>query len=134
MTGNPQSLAERYVALWNESDPGARRQGIEALWAQDGMHFMGAREARGYDALEQRITGSYERSVRDRGNRFRALPGASALHDSVTFFWQMVPGAGEEVLATGLAFLILDAAGRILTDYQFVLAGLPAVPTGAALR
>jgi hypothetical protein len=134
MIENPQGFAERYVALWNESDPGARRQGIEALWAPGGMHFMGTREACGYDALERRVTGSYEQSVRDRGNRFRALPGASALHDAVTFFWQMVPAASDEVLATGVAFLILDATGRILTDYQFVLTSLPTVPNSATLR
>jgi hypothetical protein len=128
MIEDPQWLAERYVALWNESDRVARRQRIEALWAPDGLHVMGAWKARGYEALEQRVTGSYERSVRDRGNRFRALPGAAALHDSVTFFWQMLPAAGGEVRATGVGFLILDAAGRILTDYQFVLTSLPAMP------
>jgi hypothetical protein len=131
MIENPQSLAERYVALWNESDPGARRQGIEALWVPVGLHFTASRTARGYDALEQRIAGSYERSVRDRGNRFRALPGAAALHDAVTFFWEMQPRDGDEVLATGLEFLILDPASRILIDYQFVLAGLPAIPNSA---
>jgi hypothetical protein len=128
MTENPQVLAERYAAVWNESDPAARREGIEALWAPDGLHFTASRTARGFDALEQRVTGSYERSVRDGGNRFRALPGALRLDNAVTFFWQMLPQGGDTVLATGLEFLIIDAAGRIVVDYQFVIPGLPAVP------
>src|SRR5689334_7016347 len=83
----PQTLADRYVAVWNETDPAARRQMIAALFAADGVHYVGTREARGYAALEQRITGSYEKNVRDRGNRFRAVPNAQALRDAVTFNW-----------------------------------------------
>jgi len=29
---NPRSLAERYVALWNEPDPDARRAMVRAPW------------------------------------------------------------------------------------------------------
>jgi hypothetical protein len=116
-----QDLAERYVAVWNERDPVARRHTIEALWVPDGLHYMGAREARGYEALEQRIIGSYEKNVRDAGYLFRAMPNAQALRNVVTFNWQMIRPASEEVLATGLEFLDRRPDGRILCDYQFVL-------------
>jgi hypothetical protein len=33
----------------------------------------------------------------------------------------MLPADSESVIATGVEFLIIDAQGRILTDYQFVL-------------
>ena len=33
-------LRERYVAVWNEPDPGARRKQIEALWAPDGSQVL----------------------------------------------------------------------------------------------
>ena len=124
-----QDLAERYVAVWNEADPQARRQAIAALWRPDGVHFVNAREARGYDALEQRIIGSYEKNVRDRGNRFRVAAGARALRDAVLLFWEMVPAREEPVLASGLALLIVDGEGRIRTDYQFVIDSWPAPAT-----
>jgi hypothetical protein len=38
----------------------------------------------------------------------------------------MVPYGDDKVLATGLEFLILDDAGQILTDYQFILDQPPA--------
>jgi len=116
-----QQLADRYVAVWNETNAEARWRAITELWVADGLHYVGTREARGHDALEQRITGSHEKNVRDGGRRFRAVKGARALRDVVTFFWEMVPADGDEVVATGLEFLIVDADGRIRVDYQFVL-------------
>jgi hypothetical protein len=126
-----QHLADRYVAVWNENDAEKRRQAIAALWTPDGVHYMDTREARGYDALEQRVTGSYEKNVRDRGNRFRAAKGAHALRDVVTFFWDMIPAHGDTALASGLAVLIVDHEGRIRTDYLFVLESIPASAAAA---
>jgi hypothetical protein len=120
-----QQLADRYVAVWNESDADKRRQAIAGLWTPDGLHFVDSREARGYDALEKRIVGSYEKNIRDRGNRFRAK-NALALRDVVTVFWEMLPAHADTVLASGLAFLIVNAEGRIRVDYQFVLKSVPA--------
>src|SRR4051812_3136774 len=112
---NPQSLAERYVAVWNETDAGRRRQQIAELWVPEGEHYVGAREARGYDALETRVRESHEKNVRDDGNRFRAAPGARHLRDVVTFRWEMLHG--EAVAGGGLEILRVDDAGRILADY-----------------
>jgi len=118
---NPQQLADRYVAVWNETDMHARRRAIAELWTPDGTHYVDTREARGYDALEKRITGSHEKNVRDGGHRFQAVKGARALRNAVTFFWEMLPADGEKIVATGLVFLIIDGQGRILVDYLFVL-------------
>jgi len=118
---DPQSLADSYVAVWNETDPARRRLAIAELWAPDGEHFVAEREARGYDALEKRITGSHEKNVRDGGHRFRAARDARALRDVVTFHWEMLPAVGETVVARGLEILVVNDWGRIVTDYQFVL-------------
>jgi len=31
-----QTLIDRYIATWNETDPLARRAAIDGLWAEDG--------------------------------------------------------------------------------------------------
>jgi hypothetical protein len=118
---NAQRLADRYAAVWNETDPERRRRAIAELWTPNGRHYVNTREACGYAALEQRITGSYEKNVRDGGRRFRAAQDARALRDAVTFHWEMLPADSDEVIATGLEFLILDREGHILVDYQFIL-------------
>jgi hypothetical protein len=119
---NPQELAARYVAVWNESSPSVRRQRIAELWAPDGVHYVRTREARGYEALEKRVAESHEKNVRRTPNRFRAVRNAQALRDTVTFNWEMIAPDGEKVLAVGLEFLVVDDQGRIVADYQYVVA------------
>jgi hypothetical protein len=119
---NPQDFANRYAAVWNETDPAIRRRQIEELWAADGVHYVRKLEARGYDALEKRITGSYEKNVRDPGNYFRAVQNAQVLRNVLTFNWEMIAPDGSKVLAVGLEFLQLGEDGRIAADYQFVAA------------
>ncbi len=116
---DPQTLADRYVAVWNEKDEARRREAIASLWVPDGQHFVEGRQARGYAELEKRIRGSHEKNVRDDRNRFRAAPGARRLHDVVTFHWEMLPADADTVLVRGLQFLIVNDEGRILIDYQF---------------
>jgi hypothetical protein len=115
-----QQLADRYVAVWNETNPEARRQAIAGLWLPEGIHYVRDREARGYAALEQRIIGSHQKNVRDGGYRFRAVKNAQALRNAVTFNWEMVASDGK-VAAVGLEFLIVDELGRITVDYQFIV-------------
>ena len=116
-----QELAHKYVAVWNETDGERRRLQIAALWVPEGQHFVGAREAVGYAALERRVTDSHNKNVRDGGYRFRAAEDARTLHDIVVFHWEMLPVAEDRVVARGFVVLRIDAEGRILVDYQFVV-------------
>ncbi|TPJ66257.1 hypothetical protein [Mesorhizobium sp. B2-7-1] len=116
-----QQLADRHVAVWNETDDERRRQAIAELWVPEGEHYVELREVRGYAGLEKRIIESHVKWVRDGGFRFRAAKDARGLHDVVTFHWEMVPKDGGEVAASGLEFLAVDKQDRILVDYQFPL-------------
>jgi hypothetical protein len=114
-----QGLADRYAAVWNETDAGRRRQQIAELWVPEGQHYVGERQVRGYENLETRIRESHEKNVRDGGNRFRAAQGARRLRDVVTFYWEMLPANSETVVGRGLEFLIVNNEGRIVADYMF---------------
>jgi hypothetical protein len=119
---NPQTIAERYVALWNEADPGKRRQAIAAFFAPGAAHYVKQREAVGSDALFDRVTGSHEKNVRDNGSIFRAAPGAQLLRDVVIFDWEMTPaGDPKTVSAVGREIVTLDGQGRAVSDYQFIV-------------
>jgi hypothetical protein len=131
-------LAERYVALWNESDPDRRRRMIAELWTEDGYHIlqppMEIREvaaqpglgmtailvARGYAEIEARATTAYDQWVGSKELSFRPRDDAQRLDDVVTFHWEAVTRDGE-VFALGLNFLIVTAEGRIERDYTFVV-------------
>src|SRR5689334_10749854 len=61
---DPSSLAQRYVDVWNEGDAARRRQRIRALWTEDGTTCHRLLDARGYDAIEARVTGAWEKWCR----------------------------------------------------------------------
>ena len=112
-----QTLADRYVAAWNEPDATRRSAAIAALWAPDALGRKGrapqirpARKAHPWIA---------EKNAGRDGVRFRAAPSARLRGDVVTFRWEMVLAGSETVLASGLEFLIVDDEGRILVDHPF---------------
>jgi hypothetical protein len=130
-----ERLVQRYVAVWNEPDPAARRKSIEQLWTEDGAHVLHppveirdaaaalgfvhpTLEARGYDELEARVTRAYDEFVAPGEYAFQATGQAVRLHDVVTFRWEMVPVGGGEAVGGGVDVFVLDD-GRVRTDYQF---------------
>ena len=68
------TLASRYVALWNEPDPGLRRKTIEELWAADGAHLLEPPEAARAEASRLGFAGSTGRFQHLRGGPGRG-PG-----------------------------------------------------------
>ncbi len=134
---NLTDLAERYVAVWSEPDAERRRAAIRELWAADAIHVLQppqemrkaaeelgfdgpVLEARGYDALELRVTRTYEQFVAPGTAAFRSCRDVDRLHNVVKFHWEAVPPDGGDVIGVGLEILVLDADGRIVSDYQFI--------------
>ena len=131
-------LADRYISLWNEADPGRRRRMIAGLWTEDGTHILqppeeirevAARpgigmtavlEARGYAEIEARAATAYEEWVGSQELSFRRRADAERLHDVVKFHWEAVAKDGE-AFAVGLSFLVLAEDGRVRRDYTFVV-------------
>jgi hypothetical protein len=139
---DPDDLARRYVALWNEPDPEARRAAIREVWAPDGsqlttppQEIVDAARAVGFPApplavrghrhLEVRVTRAYDEFVGSGKYLFRAAGRAQRLGDVLTLRWEMVPAEGgdlsDDVVGAGLDFLTLDGDDRIRTDHQFIV-------------
>jgi len=116
--GDMTELIERYVAVWNEADAAERRLRIEALWAADGTSCYRLLDARGWDAIHWRVTGSWEKWLRGGNYVFRAKR-ALGHNDAVRLDWVMLKLPDEKVEAAGLSFLLRDSEGRLQADYQF---------------
>jgi hypothetical protein len=136
-TIDPQELAGRYVAVWNEPDAKLRREAIRGLWAEDGTHILqppqqiqqaaatlgfpaATLQARGHAALEVRVSRACEQFAAPGAFTFTARGNAARLGEVVTFTWDMVPAAGGEAAGSGLEILLLGGDGRITADYQFI--------------
>lgn len=134
---DPNELADRYVAFWNEPDPVRRRAAIAELWTEDGVHILqppqemreiAARpgigltarlEARGHAALDDRATSAHDAFIAPGEFSFRRRDNVERLADVVKFNWEMVSRNGT-VAGVGLEFLVLAPDGRIRRDYQFI--------------
>ncbi|PPK68299.1 hypothetical protein V5P93_004596 [Actinokineospora auranticolor] len=132
---DPIELADRYVAVWNEPDADARRAAVGDLWARDGRHILQPPgevvkaaddlglttvfEARGHAELTRRVRLAHEEFVAPGEYTFRRRDDVARLRDAVKFSWEMVSADGE-VAGVGTEFLLLDADGRIVADYQFI--------------
>lgn len=115
-------FAARYVSLWNEPDRVVRRKAIEELWAPDGANYTPSTQAIGYDALEARVTSSYDTYIAPGKYYFRSHLPPAGHHSVVKVTWAMVTIPEEEVASIGVEFLVLDNQGRIASDHQFIIA------------
>jgi len=111
-------LVMNYVAAWNEPDPDMRRRRIRSVWAPDGNTCYRLLDARGYDAIEARITGSWDKWLREGHRTFQAK-SAIWHHQAVKLDFIMMKVPGGDVEANGLSFLLLNSDNRIKHDYQF---------------
>jgi hypothetical protein len=115
---NVMDVVDRYVAVWNELSADERRERICSLWVPDGTTCYRLLDARGHDAIEARVTSSWDKWLRDGRYVFRSRD-AVCHHDVVKVNWEMLTTAGGQVEAIGLSFLVLTPDGHIRSDYQF---------------
>jgi hypothetical protein len=109
-------LAERYIAIWNEADPEARREQIAAVWADDAMYVDPMVEANGHDGIDAMIVGVREQFP---GFAFRLTGDVDGHHDQLRFGWELGP-AGEEAPIVGFDVAVTDQSGRIVTVLGFL--------------
>jgi hypothetical protein len=111
-------LIDQYVAVWNEPDPAHRRRRIAEVWAPNGTTCYRLLDARGYEAIEARVAGSWDRWLREGKYVFRPVKAISH-HQAIRFDFAMISTGDGRVEARGLSYLLLDDDGRIVHDFQF---------------
>ncbi len=114
-----QTLAERFVSVWNERDPERRSAMVRSLWAMDGRHLMGTQDVRGYEALEERVAASNRHNVVEKDYIFRPPTVIQSLPGIIKFRWDMARRDSGDVVSNGVGFLVIDDQGRIRCDYLF---------------
>lgn len=103
------TIAQRYIASWNEAEATTRRQLVDSLWTEDARYVDPIMNAEGQDGIASLIGGVHAQFP---AHRF-ALTGKVDGHGPyVRFSWSLAPDDGA-VIARGTDFAILASDGRL---------------------
>jgi hypothetical protein len=110
------TVVDRYLAVWNETDAEARRAAIEEVFAADVRYVDPLAAVDGRDALSTLIG-----AVHQQFPGFVFTPGGpvDAHHEQARFTWNLGQPGGE-ALVVGFDVAELDADGRIRQVLGFV--------------
>jgi hypothetical protein len=104
-----QTIAQRYIASWNETDAATRQQLVDGLWTDDARYVDPMMQAEGPDGIAALIAGVHTQFP---GYTF-ALTGKVDGHGPfVRFSWSLGPADGS-VIARGTDFAAVAADGRL---------------------
>lgn len=115
------TLAERYIATWNETDPSARRALIEETWSSGGRYVDPLADVTGRDQIDAVIAAAQAQFT---GLTFRLAGPVDAHHDQARFTWELGP-ADADAVVIGFDVAQRDAEGRL----ALVLGFLDKVPS-----
>jgi hypothetical protein len=109
------SIATRYIALWNETDPDRRKTLMADLWAEAGTYRDPLMEGDGHDQINALIAGAQGQFP---GFRFALVGQPDGYGDQVRFSWQLGPD-GSDGPIKGTDFATLEN-GRLKSVVGFL--------------
>jgi hypothetical protein len=107
---------ERYIACWNQTDPGLRRKLIDEVWAADASYTDPLAEAVGREAIDATIAAVQEQFP---GFSFTLLGPVDSHHRQARFTWGLGP-SGAEPVVVGFDVAVADDDGRLATVLGFL--------------
>jgi hypothetical protein len=112
---NAQTLAEQYIAAWNETDAGRRRAIIAASWTEDAAYVDPVMNGAGHDGIAAMIGGA---QAQFPGFRFSLTGKVDAYGDNMRFTWGAGPDGAAEPVVEGTDFIV-TAGDRLKTVTGF---------------
>jgi SnoaL-like protein len=116
------TVAHRYIELWNERTPSRRREILAANWADDAKYLDPLMSGDGHDGVDALIAGVQQRFP---DFRFQLIGEPNGFGDHVRFSWGLGPDGSDSPIK-GTDFAVLQD-GRIRSITGF----LDQVPQGA---
>jgi len=116
------TIADRYIALWNETNATRRQDLLANLWTEDGTYIDPLMQGSGRSQIDALISAVHQRFP---GFRFALIGQPDGYGDQVRFSWQLGP-EGSDGPVKGTDFATLDN-GRL----KHVIGFLDKVPAGA---
>jgi hypothetical protein len=104
------ALAERYLDVWNETDPGRRRLLADELFAPTCRFTDPMVDVEGPVAIDATIESVQQQFA---GHRLRLAGPVDGHHDQFRFTWDLVGEPDVEPLVVGFDVLVAGADGKL---------------------
>lgn len=105
---DPSVVANRYIDLWNETDPDRRRRLLEQHWSAKAEYADPLAAVDGHAGMESLVAGVQQRFP---GFRFRLVGAPDGYADKVRFSWELGPADAEAPIQGSDVVLLED--GRV---------------------
>jgi hypothetical protein len=119
---DPLAIANRYIALWNETDPARRRALLAEGWTENAAYVDPLAKGDGHEEISALIGAVQQRFP---GFSFALAGRADGYADKLRFSWVLGP-ASEADMVQGTDFALVEN-GRLRSVTGF----LDKVPAGA---
>jgi hypothetical protein len=117
---NATELAERYIAIWNETDAGRRRALIAKTWTEDASYLDPMMRSNGHGGIDAMIAGVQGKYP---GLKFSLAGKVDTHNDCLRFSWDLGP-AGGAALAKGTDFAVVsDERLKAVTGFIDMMPG-----------
>ncbi len=112
-------LVQNYLAMWNETDPDARRRLAERTVAADATYRDPMMQGDGVDGISAMIGAAQGQFP---GHRFALQSGPDAHHDRLRFSWSLAADGGTPV-AIGTDYVVVSEEGLMQSVTGFLESG-----------
>ncbi|ONI84096.1 polyketide cyclase [Actinosynnema sp. ALI-1.44] len=106
-----ETIAQRYIDSWNETDPAKRRLIVEEVFTPDATYTDPLASVTGHEAIDQMLAAVQNQFA---GMAFRLGP-VDGHHDVARFTWEL----GDDAVVVGFDVIVL-ADGRIKHVHGFL--------------
>ena len=111
------TVVDDYIAMWNEADPGARREIIARTWTDDATYVDPLMSGSGQDGIDAMVAAAQQQFP---GHTFHLSMGPDRHNDRVRFAWQLHGPDGDVPVAAGVDFGTLAEDGRLRSVTGFL--------------
>jgi hypothetical protein len=111
-----QTIVNRYIDSWNETDPRRRRALIAEIYTETAGYTDPLAAVRGHDAIDQFVGAAQQQFA---GLQFSLGSAVDAHHDQARFTWHLGAPGSSEPLVVGFDVAVFDD-GRLRDVYGFI--------------
>ena len=115
-TSAPASLADAYVASWNETDAAKRLAAIARVWAERGTYRDPLMASDGHAGIDAMIAGVQTKFA---GLVLKSTSKVDSHDGNLRFSWSLGPAAGP-ALVEGVDFCQLASDGKLASVVGFI--------------